>query len=314
MNSLGVPVQVVMEPDFLGYMQTATPSFQTSTFVPNTGDRTLNTANTAAIYDAGLLTAGVGPAFDNTVAGLVQAINYYTATKTPNLRIGWKTNIWSVADQQNWSLGLLHMTDSTTYPGRGNGHARPDLGRGAHLHRQSSRRARWIPQESRRDIVGGVRRPDAVPAIDKYGGRRRLHLRPGLPGHRIGNRGVRQPRHLHPGRLPKPGGHIRCRHPEVLRPVKIRVRSLLHEVQRGLPRAQSDVQAVFTTLQNAAKADPNMALWFFNADQWNNYLLLVSSLSQALDGTKVMLWQIPQGHQRFDHAARNRPVQHRRQL
>ena len=39
-----------------------------------------------------------------------------------------------------------------------------------------------------------------------------------------------------------------------------------------------------------------MAMWFFNADQWNNYLLFVKSLSDTLGGTKVMLWQIPQGH------------------
>ncbi len=64
----------------------------------------------------------------------------------------------------------------------------------------------------------------------------------------------------------------------------------------GFPKDQPAVQAVFTALQNAAKADPNMAMWFFNADQWNNYLLFVKSLSDTLGGTKVMLWQIPQGH------------------
>ena len=58
----------------------------------------------------------------------------------------------------------------------------------------------------------------------------------------------------------------------------------------------ADVRAVFTTLQNAAKADPNLARWFFNADQWNNYLYFVKKLSDGLGGTKVMLWQIPQGH------------------
>ena len=110
-----------MEPDFLSYMVISQPTFQAHTFVPVAGDRTQNTAQVSAMYDQGLLTRGVDPDFQNNLAGMVQGINYYVGSRLPNVRIGWKTNIWSVADQQNWSLGLLHMTDppTSTYPWQG---------------------------------------------------------------------------------------------------------------------------------------------------------------------------------------------------
>ncbi len=64
---------------------------------------------------------------------------------------------------------------------------------------------------------------------------------------------------------------------------------------KGQPYDPNFPKAI-AALQQAAVADPNIGLWFFNADQWNNYLLLVKTLSSTLNGTKVMLWQIPQGH------------------
>lgn len=297
MNSLGVPVQVVMEPDFLGYMQTSTPSFQTSTFVPNTGDRTLNTANTAAIYDAGLLTAGVAPAFDNTVAGLVQAINYYTATKATNLRIGWKTNIWSVADQQNWSLGLLHMTDSTTYPWQGQW-TRPaptwDEGR-TFIANQATGLGGFLKKVGVTSWVGSADRTPFL-AIDKYGVDGAYTFDPGFLGTESGTAAFGNLNSFVQGAYQNLAGISDVDTQKYFGLSKTEFDAFYKKYNGTFPATQPDVQAVFTTLQNAAKADPNMALWFFNADQWNNYLLLVSSLSQALDGTKVMLWQIPQGH------------------
>ncbi len=72
MNRVGIPVQVVMEPDFLGYMAINVPRFTTPTpFVPTPSDRTLNTAKVSSMYEAGLLTRGVDPDFPDTVAGFV---------------------------------------------------------------------------------------------------------------------------------------------------------------------------------------------------------------------------------------------------
>lgn len=301
MNNVGVPVQIVMEPDFLGYMASALPDFKVSDFVPDQSDRTLNTANVAAIYDAGLLTRGTDPTFTNTVAGLVESINYYVGNRMPNLRIGWKTNIWAVANQQNWSLGLMHMTDPVSYPWQGqwSGPAPTwDEGR-TFITQQAAGLGAFLQKVGVTSWSGS---PDRVPfiAIDKYGVDGAYTYDPQLLGDSqtaaFGNLST-----FIAGSWDATTGQARA---DITDAQTLQYYGLtrdqfatFYKKYNGIyDKTAPDVRAVFTTLQNAAVADPNLAMWFFNADQWNNYLLLVKTLSTTLDGTKVMLWQIPQGH------------------
>ena len=296
MNNLGVPVQVVMEPDFLSYMMARKPGFQQNVFVPVDGDRTLNTAQVSSMYDRGLLTRGVDPDFPDTVAGMVQAINHYVGSRTPNLRIGWKTNIWSVADQQNWSLGLLHMTDARTYPWQGKWTSpAPDWAKGRDfIARQVNGLAAFLDKVGVTYWQGAADRAPFV-AIDKYGVDGGYTFDPALFtlqtaafGDLIG---------LVSGAKVNIDNLTDADSQKYFGLSKAEFQAFTAKyATAGYDTKAPDVQAVFTTLQNAVKADPNLAMWFFNADQWNNYLFFVKTLSDGLDGTKVMLWQIPQGH------------------
>lgn len=301
MNQVGVPVQVVVEPDFLGYMKANTPAFQTSTFVPQDGDRTLNTAKVSSMYDAGLLTRGVDPAFPDTVAGLVQAINYYTGAKMPNLRLGWKTNIWSVANQQNWSLGVLHMTDPVRYPWQGEwtGPAKDFKAGRTYIADQATGLGTFLKRVGVTSWSGSPARTPFL-AIDKYGVDGAYMYDPQLLGDSqtaaFGNLST-----FIAGCWDADRGQVRADITDAQTQLyfgltRAEFATFYTKYNGTYPKTAADVRAVFTTLQNAAKADPNMALWFLNADQWSNYLLMVESLSTELDGTKVMLWQIPQGH------------------
>jgi hypothetical protein len=296
MNRVGVPVQVVMEPDFLGYMAANKPAFEASAFVPST-DRTLNTAKVSSMYDAGLLTRGVDPAFPDTLAGMVQAINYYTGAKTPNIRLGWKTNIWAVPDQRVYSLGILHVTDKPTYPWQKDWGTPIGWDKGRpFIEDQASQLGLFLKKVGVTTWTGNPARAPFL-AIDKYG---------------VDGAYTYDPDMLNGGET------------AVLNDMQVFISGAYNylasasdaDIQKyfGLSKAdfktvyeryggdfrttvtKPEVRAVLTTLQNAAKADPNIAKWFFNADQWNNYLFLVKTLSTTLDGTKVMLWQIPQGH------------------
>lgn len=297
MNQVGVPVQVVVEPDFLGYMAANTPAFEASKFVPNTGDRTLNTANVSAIYDAGLLTRGIDPAFQDTVAGMVQAINYYTATKMPNLRLGWKTNIWAVPDQRIYSLGMMHITDTKTYPWQQDW-GKPigwDNGR-PYITDQATQLGAFLKKVGVTTWTGSAARAPFL-AIDKYGVDGAYTFDPDML-----NGG--QTAVLTDLQVFLSGAYTYLGRESVSEAdiqtyfglSKADFKAFYEKYNGNYQYSAPDVRAVFTTLQNAAKADPNMAKWFFNADQWNNYLLLVKTLSTTMNGTKVMLWQIPQGH------------------
>ncbi len=298
MNDLGIPVQIVMEPDFLGYMASALPSFQSDAFVPVKGDRTQNTALVSAMYDQGLLTQGVDPSFPNTVAGMVQAMNYYVGTDMPNLRIGWKTNLWAVADQQNWSLGLLHMTDTSTYPWQGEwtGPAKTWAEGRAFIAGQAAGLASFLDKVGVRYWQGSADRTPFL-AIDKYGVDGAYTFDPAVfdPGTQtaaFGNLGS-----FVLGANNNIAKLTEADSQKYFALSKADFQAFCAKYAgTGFNPAAADVQAVFTTLQNAAKADPNLAQWFFNADQWNNYLYFVENLSDKLGGTKVMLWQIPQGH------------------
>lgn len=316
MDRVGVPVQVVMEPDFLGYMAVNQPDFAPPyPFVPNTADRSLNTAKVnQPMRDAGLLSAA-DPTFADTIAGMVQAINYYAGKTTTNLRMGWKTNIWSVADQKVNSLGLLHVTDETCtqaqcdYPWQ-YGWVKPvgwDEGR-TYIEGQATQLGAFLKKVGVTSWTNG--KPERAPfvAIDKYG---------------VDGAYTYDPTMLTKDSTSAAFGDLGflifaaysncptspCQDPSTFGFTDAAVQKYFGLADRaafkafydkyattGYDKNAPDVQAVFTTLQNAAKADPNIAKWFFNADHWSNYLFFVNNLSTAMGGTKVMLWQIPQGH------------------
>lgn len=56
-----------------------------------------------------------------------------------------------------------------------------------------------------------------------------------------------------------------------------------------------DSVAVANTDGSSPVTNPELNPWFFNADQWNNYLLYVSKLHEEI-GLPVVLWQLPVGH------------------
>ena len=96
-------VQFILEPDFIGYlMQNANAS---ATVLP---------AMTSAAYSSGVLTTGVDPQFDNTVTGLVQAINYTIGRYAPNVEFGWQFNLWASRGLETPipAKGIVHLTDT----------------------------------------------------------------------------------------------------------------------------------------------------------------------------------------------------------
>ena len=100
----GELVGVVIEPDFLGY-------------IAQNGDNPDNdVAATDQAYAAGVLTAGVDPAFPNTITGYVQSVNYILHKYLPTAYFGWETALWghpaqgfTVASPGN---GIIHLTDT----------------------------------------------------------------------------------------------------------------------------------------------------------------------------------------------------------
>lgn len=96
-------VQMILEPDFLGYLmqQAGAPASQLS-------------AVTSAAYSSGVLTQGVDPQFDNTVAGLVRSINYTISKYAPNVEFGWQFNLWASPGVENPipGNGIVHLTDT----------------------------------------------------------------------------------------------------------------------------------------------------------------------------------------------------------
>ncbi|MDG2410054.1 MAG: glycosyl hydrolase family 18 protein [Pirellulales bacterium] len=188
-------VQFIMEPDFIGYlMQNANaPASQLS-------------AMTSAAYSSGVLEAGVDPQFENTVTGLINAINYTISSHEANVEFGWQFNLWASPGIETpiGGQGICHLTDTLGI----------DAGRTA-----IAREAELIAEYY---IDAGILSYGAeFISIDKYG---------------------------------------------------------------------LDAGA-----QNGAADDPAASTWFWNADHWNNYLLVVETLSETT-GKEMILWQIPVGH------------------
>lgn len=93
-------VGMIFEPDFLGYMM------QQSNKQPNE-----ITALVDAAYSSGVLTKGSDPDFENSVTGLVNAINYTVRKYYKPAYFGWQFNIWSYDSPEITNQGLLHKTE-----------------------------------------------------------------------------------------------------------------------------------------------------------------------------------------------------------
>lgn len=63
---------------------------------------------TQGAYASGVLTAGVNPAFPNTVQGLVKAINYTISKYSKQVYFGWQMNLW----EQRSPAELPHLCKS----------------------------------------------------------------------------------------------------------------------------------------------------------------------------------------------------------
>jgi hypothetical protein len=98
-------VGMVLEPDFIGYL------------AQNAGQPASGiAAMTHTVYTSGLLTAGVDPTFPDTVAGLIQAINYSISKTCPQVYFGWQMNLWA-SPAGGWTTpipgkGLMHLTET----------------------------------------------------------------------------------------------------------------------------------------------------------------------------------------------------------
>jgi hypothetical protein len=96
----------VMEPDFIGYMmqnsngRTPTPATQLM-------------AATSAVYSSGVL-SGSDPSFPNTLAGLVQSVNYTIHKYGTTPYFGWEFSLWASPGITIGipSTGLMRLTDS----------------------------------------------------------------------------------------------------------------------------------------------------------------------------------------------------------
>ncbi|MFM1802099.1 MAG: hypothetical protein RJA81_1451, partial [Planctomycetota bacterium] len=295
----GLPVQLIMEPDFLGYMATGYPSQYglPDSFVPSSSDRTLNTVRVDQIYDSGLLTKGVDPDFPNTVKGFVEAVNYAAAKTAPNVRIGWKTNIWAVADQQNWSLGIMHITDSQRYPWQSqwSGPAASwEEGR-SFINTQATGLATFLKNAGTQTWTGDANKQPFI-AIDKYGVDGAYLFDPNFLSTSSATAAFSNLTTFVSGAYLNLANLSDADTQKYFGMDKSGFSDFYNKYNQSYDKTADDVISVFTTLQNAAKADYNMAQWFWNSDQWNNYLYFVSRISAGLNGSKVMLWQIPQGH------------------
>jgi hypothetical protein len=96
-------VGIVLEPDSIGYM------------MQNSGKQPSQiTAATSAAYSSGVLSAS-DTQFPNTMAGLVQAINYTIKKYAPASYFGWQVNLWSSSPGVTTPIpsnGLMHKTDT----------------------------------------------------------------------------------------------------------------------------------------------------------------------------------------------------------
>jgi len=86
-----LPVYIIFEPDFLGYMMQNSGSGRIS---PYYKEGIEIQAFVSPIYDLGYLTK-TDPIFEDNVQGLIKSINYLCKKVCKNIKIGWQINVWS---------------------------------------------------------------------------------------------------------------------------------------------------------------------------------------------------------------------------
>jgi hypothetical protein len=96
-------VQIILEPDFLGYL------------AQNNNDPNVMMAKANAAHSSGVLGAS-DPVFPDTVRGLVETINYIISTKAPYVQFGWQLNLWASPPGGYTTpisgKGVIHLTDT----------------------------------------------------------------------------------------------------------------------------------------------------------------------------------------------------------
>ncbi|HAW31981.1 MAG TPA: hypothetical protein DCY03_28390, partial [Planctomycetaceae bacterium] len=188
-------VQMILEPDFIGYlMQNAGTSANAISAV------------TSAAYSSGVLQEGVDPQFDNTVTGLIEAINYTISHFAPNVEFGWQFNLWASPGIETPipGTGIVHLTDTM----------------GVASGQEAIAREAELIAEYYMD-AGILSYGAGFISLDKYG---------------------------------------------------------------------LDAGA-----QNGAASNPEASTWFWNSDHWQNYLLIVQTLTETTE-REMVLWQLPVGH------------------
>lgn len=99
-SAQGEMVGIVLEPDFIGYMM------QNAGTTPDN----IAAAGVAAAYTSGVLDSATDPVFPNTLAGVVQSINYTIRKYYPSARFGWQFNTWGYNGAPG--QGLMHATET----------------------------------------------------------------------------------------------------------------------------------------------------------------------------------------------------------
>ncbi|MDP6890198.1 MAG: glycosyl hydrolase family 18 protein [Phycisphaerales bacterium] len=115
----GWPVMIVLEPDLLGYFaQAGLSPHESSWSVGITGSPQVSSAySTIGVGGEPILAAGEDPAFDNSIEGLVKAINYIIDRDLPAGIVGWQFNLWASPPGGHTGVGvpgtgLVHLSDT----------------------------------------------------------------------------------------------------------------------------------------------------------------------------------------------------------
>lgn len=106
----GLPVYIVFEPDFLGYLMQNSGKGMYSDYFKLPKEIK---AFVSPVYANGYLDTDVDPLFEDNVEGLVKCVNYLVAKHCKNVKFGWQINVWSSSYSGKWipSQSLMRVTD-----------------------------------------------------------------------------------------------------------------------------------------------------------------------------------------------------------